>query len=1024
MISIPLPLLQSLESGSTVLFLGAGIGHHMLKDGKGMPDAAQLAADLASYFSLDIGDVTDLADVAQYAEIKRGRPALDAFIRERLSGFEPDDALVALTRYRWRAIFTTNYDDGIISAYGHNPVPPQDPVPISSSGTLRYCDPRLNVPVYYLHGSIVAGLDNRLLITQDDYLRFRDGRAMLFNILKEQFGQSSLLYIGYSNRDPNWRIILDEVQREYNTAAMPLSYRVVVDRPSITDELLAKKNVHTLHCSLTEFVASLLTQLDPGQIDADVVKSLGNTIPSEFKAEFDSNPAPVVRFLHSWDTVSSVRFAESSNVQEFLRGNPAEWSTIGQEQYFRRDVEETLLSELLDFATNSTPRDSMVVLAHAGAGITTLLMALAARLVKEGVKNVYFLKRGARLIDGDVLFAIRRAGDAKPFFFIDNATIEKDRIRKLIQQAATLRLNGVLVMGARLNEWQDSSVQLKPNKERRLLALSNDEIPRLIELLERHDALGVLRNLPGEMRINKVRERNLNDLLVTMREATEGRSFDLILRDEYDKLPDQAKQLYTLVCSFYQNQHYGRDSLLARLMNLELPEMYQQTNVSTEGVVYYDEIDEAHGIYGARARHRTVAKIVWDTCGGHAQREQLLIDVMRALNLQYQWDRDAFDTFVRSDDLVNVLGTVDKKVAYFDAAVNKQPENPYVRQHYARMLNREGQSHVALTMIDGALSLNPDLRVLYHTKGMILADLCLEAESREVGKRYMSRAVDAFETSIIKGRREDYGYVSLARLFLNWARTSSEVGDIVDYVNKAEEVIGRGLRNARMHDRLWIESANIEEFLGDEEARVEALERACRESPNSTIAAMLLARYYRRHGRAEKALMLLKPFVDGKSDEFRIFIEYAKANVATGVSYATAAAQLRVCSLTGMSDPRYIATLGGMLVLAEDYSTAKATFDESSNRGFSYDERQHIFYRPRDGDRAPLRRYGKVASVKGNFAMIAVERSGLTVFCPRSRFGDLPLADGLEVEFDLCFNARGPIADAVTRLKGAATTRA
>jgi tetratricopeptide (TPR) repeat protein len=1019
LLSIPLPLLQSLESGETVLFLGAGVGHHLFREGAHMPDGAQLAAELAVHFALDTGGDTDLPEVAQYVELKRGRPALDAFIRERLSDFTPDEAFIDLTRYRWRAIFTTNYDDGIIAAYDKNPNPPQTPVPISSTGQIRHCDSRLNVPVYYLHGCVVPGIENDILITQDDFLRFRDSRAMLFNILKEQFAQSSLLYIGYSNRDMNWKIVLDEVQREFSPSSTPLSYRVIVDKQSIADELLAKRNVNSIHCDLRDFTQSLLAQLDPESISSDVIKRLGESIPAEFKSDFESNPAPVVRFLNSWDSVSLVHFGYPSNVQDFLRGNPAEWSTIGQDHYFTRDVEETLLSELLDFATNTTSRESMVVLGHAGAGTTTLLMALAARLVKEGVKHVYFLRRGARLTDGDVVFASQRAGDAKALFFIDNATIEKDRVRNLIQQAASLRLNGMLILGARLNEWQESAIQLKLNKERRVFSLSNDEIPRLIDLLERHDALGVLRDLPQEARINKIRERNLSDLLVTMREATEGRSFDLIIRDEYDKLPDQAKLLYTFVCCFYQNQHYLRDSLLARLMGLDIAQMYRETNAATEGVVHYDLVDEANETYGARARHRTIAKIVWEMCGSQAQREQILLDAMKQLNLQYQWDRDAFDTFVRSDELVDVFGTLDKKIAYFDAAINKQPDNPYVRQHYARMLNREGKSSTALSVINEALRLNPELRVLYHTKGLILSHLCMAAQSREVGVRYLHQAVDALETSIVKGSREDYGYVSMANLYLEWARGSIDPEETVEYVNKAEEAIGRGLRRARTHDRLWIESAKIEQFLGDESARVEALERASSASPSSTIAALLLSRHYRRNGRAGDAAKLLQPFVDGDSDEFRIFIEFAKANVALGVSYATAAAQLRVCALSGMGDPRYVATLGGMLFLAQDYSTAKTTFDEGTKRSFSFEERHHIFYRPRGVDGNRLRRNGKVAAVRGNFAMIAIERVGLPIYCPRLRFENLTLADGLEVEFDLCFNARGPIADNVTATGGA-----
>lgn len=76
MISIPLPLLQSVESGSCVLFLGAGIGHHLTRDGATMPDGTQLARDLSRHFELDTDGSVDLSEVAQFVELAKEEPHL------------------------------------------------------------------------------------------------------------------------------------------------------------------------------------------------------------------------------------------------------------------------------------------------------------------------------------------------------------------------------------------------------------------------------------------------------------------------------------------------------------------------------------------------------------------------------------------------------------------------------------------------------------------------------------------------------------------------------------------------------------------------------------------------------------------------------------------------------------------------------------------------------------------------------------------------------------------------------------
>ena len=204
----------------------------------------------------------------------------------------------------------------------------------------------------------------------------------------------------------------------------------------------------------------------------------------------------------------------------------------------------------------------------------------------------------------------------------------------------------MLVLGARQNEWLQSPHRLV-TKERQLLPLSVEEISRLLDLLNSQNELGLLADLPEALRISKIQNSNAGDLLVTLREATEGRSFDAIIESEYLGVSSEvAKRLYAVVCCFYQNQQYVRDALLSRIIGMDLADMYAQTDVATRGIVFYECLDEANGgHFAARARHRVIAKIVWDRCGSRSERENLLLSAIESLNLTaYKWDRDAFDT--------------------------------------------------------------------------------------------------------------------------------------------------------------------------------------------------------------------------------------------------------------------------------------------------------------------------------------------------------------------------------------------
>ncbi|TMG72639.1 MAG: tetratricopeptide repeat protein, partial [Betaproteobacteria bacterium] len=160
--------------------------------------------------------------------------------------------------------------------------------------------------------------------------------------------------------------------------------------------------------------------------------------------------------------------------------------------------------------------------------------------------------------------------------------------------------------------------------------------------------------------------------------------------------------------------------------------------------------------------------------------------------------------------------------------------------------------------------------------------------------------------------KDEYSYQGLAQLYLGWAKRASTDAESAEYISKAEEVISQGLRIVKERDGLWIITSEIQKFFGDQKSRIAALEKAVASSPGSVIARYLLGRTYRLEGKPDKAISILEPVVKNHPDEFRAFIEYALALIAMGKPIAEAVAILNVSTTYGLSDARFIATLGGM----------------------------------------------------------------------------------------------------------------
>ena len=293
--NIPLGLKQAIESGECVLFIGAGVGEHLLSPtGATAPTAKRLAYELASEFSIDT-DETDLSKIARVVELRSDRETLYRLLSKRLSNLEPDDTFRWLFTRQWRAIFTTNYDISIERSYELLVTPPQTPVPLSLTADLTYIENPFQVPIYHLHGSLFLEEKPQLVITADDYHVFRTKRAMLFSKLQESLATSTILYVGYSNQDPNWGLVLNELVSELAPRSLPTSYRIAPSTDPLDVEILRAKHIDTIDGSLSEFVAQAQLLLDQTVVDPARINRVRSLVPSDLAPAFESSPAAVTR---------------------------------------------------------------------------------------------------------------------------------------------------------------------------------------------------------------------------------------------------------------------------------------------------------------------------------------------------------------------------------------------------------------------------------------------------------------------------------------------------------------------------------------------------------------------------------------------------------------------------------------------------------------------------------------------------------------------------------------------------------
>lgn len=1011
---ISLGLQQAVESGKCVLFLGAGIGKHLITNGKPLPTGGELAKELCEKFGIEAAS-EDLLVVSKVVEIQKGRKELESFLHKRFADAQPDEELQWLLSLNWRSIYTTNYDEGIENAFSLNGNLRKKPLTFSLSKDVVDYDPRLDVPIIHLHGMLYGAKKSPIVITSQDYAMYKKKRSMLFDLLKKDSATLTILYVGYSHRDTNWKILIEELTEEFSPHSLPTAYKVSPNPDPLDTLVLKSSNIETVEGNLSELVKSLKPKISAVASYEDMEK-YRDDIPNAFIESFENSPAPVLRLLGSWEYVNEANFNDEVNLEAFLKGDKPSWSLISKEAYFKRDIEDAVYDYCLEHITGSKDKPTLIsLLEPAGYGTTTLLMSLAVRLIKDRAGHVFYLKEGQVFNQGDLEFA-SNFSDEQPIFIIDDAPKYKRQLESVIHRYRELDKRALFIVGSRKNEWYQQAGYSLGGKEFNLEQLSDEEINLLISFLQEHSSLGDLELLSDELRISAIKNNLGKELLVVMREATEGRAFDAILEDEYRKIGNpSAQKIYLIVSCFYQFGSLMRTGLLSELCSINEAKIHPVINKYLDGVIVSEDINPIRGIYGVRPRHKKIAEVVWERCGDSASRDDILEQSLMRLNLTYHQDRDAFESFIRSDKLIDSISTFEGKVQFFEQACRKDPVNPYIWQHYARMLSRSEKYELALDQINKAIEIDPK-RILYHTKGKILMDIACNSESIDFARKRLSQSEGEFKRGLnIKGN-DEYCLHGLAELYFNWAQFVKEtsIEESNEYIAKAEAQISEALRLTNQKEELWILSSKIAEFLGNNPNQISALIKAAHSSNFAEKGMYLLGRYYRSIGQYDKAVELFEVMMQKKSDDPRVALEYGRSLLNLGKPRKEVIAILNLSSLYGYKDPRFTSYLGGLYFLENDFDNSEKVFKESSKQSASFQEKRKLHFKPKkqygSKESDSLKITGKVVKINKGYVYIEVVGYPENITCFKTKWDNLRLQEGMYIEFKLAFNAFGPVA--------------
>ena len=846
-------------TGRVAIFLGAGSSLS-----SGAPSTEELAR-LIGREVLQTGEEYPLADIVDYADGGPGRREVSRVIVDTLQPLTPSASLLSLASLPWPRVFSVNFDDlfeKALRAQGQDPIPYYAPTNFDR----RTAD---QIPVYMLHGSIKNANDRNmgLLLTNDDMKRASTKREAFYHQLTDSVQGSEIVYVGFSLTDADFRGVITELHDSVggDQHLIPRGYAVIPNPPPFAKNHWDTKKITIIDATMEDVVETLLKLKAGTKVSPIPVGSA--PILGGFLASVDPGSSQAEEFAWAFDFPDLDTGESDPNA--FYRGAPPDWAAIRDGLDAPRDLTDSIAEDLLVDPADEPPPGSgaatnfFLLSGHAGSGKTTVAKRLAWTLAVTWRRSVVWLRQPSRL-QFDLVERAQQIAGERLYVFVDGAADAGLLVVDVIQRARRTGLPVTFFVTGRRNEWSAATDRnpLAPDVDYELRRISNTEASSLLDRLQSAGELGVLASLPREEQLARLIDRAGRQLLVGLREATEGRKFDDIIENEVAGLPrESARRAYITVCTLFQFGIPIRAGVLSRTTGVAFEDFGKEILRPAERVI----IDQQRGAREQptySARHSVIADIVFRrTLRTPAERANQIRNLLRQLDYGYRDDRRAFMRLISSRWLRDVGVEGSEQAQIHALARQLRPGDASVIQQ-AGLANRFQDPAEASRLLREAQQLAPNDETIRHSQASLMLDQAKTEKDAVRQEKLFGQVEEALRLLISRRRENSAPYVSLASLMLERSRAARASDSKVRFLTEAEKTIAEAFRNCVPTSHLLEKSGEVAEAVGDVGAAEKDFEQASVAAGLAPHVWITYARFLKRHRGAGAAVDALNRGID------------------------------------------------------------------------------------------------------------------------------------------------------------------
>jgi hypothetical protein len=784
-INLPPSLIEAVKGSRVIPFLGAGASKEATDSrGDRPPDADQLRDALAQHFFGKLIPNRDLMTVAEMA-IRNGAGQSLVFeeVRKVLAPFEPSDAHRALAEFNWRMIATTNYDLLIENAYADVKARQQNPVrfvkddePIEA----RLQETVRSVAYLKLHGCLdhIHDRDIPPILTKESYSRYKANRTRLFGRVTDYAHESTLLFIGYRLDDAHIRNLIYDIGIDKR----PRWFIVTPDAEDYDIDYWSTQNVGIINCRFGEFMQALLKEVPPlFRRLAHSAETANLPVRKHFQTNEPESEKLRQAFAKDFTYIHANMPSAEQLPEQFYHGYDTGWGGILSRYDVRRKVEDDLLFKALLENEKPTGPSLIMLRGAAGAGKTIALKRTAFEAATASGALALWLEEGGAL-QFEVLAELHELTRQPIYLFVDQIGFRVPQVLSFLRSARARSLPVIVIGAERDADWNSYCGALEaefPPEFLRVGNLSMAEVEGLLNLLTRHECLGLLGRLSRDDQVKAFMDKDRADrqLLVALHELTLGRPFEKIVLEEHQRIfPEQAQQLYLDIATMHQFSVNVRAGIISRISGIAFEDFQSQFLEPLRSIVRVEK-DPYSGDLCYKTRHPRVAAIVFrETCPDDESKATQLKRIVESLDVGYSVDKRALEEICRGRTLAETFASIEQARDVYQAAITAAPKQAFLYQQWALLEahHREGSLTEADRLAGEAHGLEPRNKTIVHSQAEIDR------------KRANVEESDLLKDSLRRRARERLNEMPANDRFATSSRCKLLVDEVVDLAARAD----------------------------------------------------------------------------------------------------------------------------------------------------------------------------------------------------------------------------------------------